>query len=98
MKNSVNSLKAIIRLRSGGLPVVYRKKVIKDQIDLAIAMCNILYNFFKINSDASGDDLYYKYVFEIQSWGTVLDNLDNWTYKPPIGHFICPNPIILIGH
>ncbi|CAJ0767078.1 6889_t:CDS:10 [Entrophospora sp. SA101] len=47
LKNSVNNLEAIIGLRSGGLPVVHCKKVFEDWVDLAVAMRDVLYNFFK---------------------------------------------------
>lgn len=69
IKNSVNSLEAIIGLRSGCLPVVHRKKIVEDRIDLSVTMCDILYNFFKTNSGASGDDLHRTYVLGIQTWG-----------------------------
>lgn len=69
LKNSVNSLEAIIGLRSGGLPIAHRKKIFEDRIDLSVAMRDVLYDFFKSNSHAPGDDLHRTYVLGIQSWG-----------------------------
>ncbi|CAG8664548.1 9441_t:CDS:2, partial [Diversispora eburnea] len=60
LKNSINNLEAIIGLRSGGLP---------DRADLSVAMRDVLYNFFKTNPNASGNDLHSTYVLGIQSWG-----------------------------
>ncbi|CAG8650676.1 12011_t:CDS:2, partial [Funneliformis mosseae] len=71
LKNSVNSLEAIIGLRSGGLPVANRRKILEDRIDLSVAMRDVLYDFFKSNSNASGDDLHRTYVLGTQSWGWV---------------------------
>ncbi|CAB4400593.1 unnamed protein product [Rhizophagus irregularis] len=71
LKNSVNSLEAIIGLRSGGLPIAHRKKIFEDRIDLSVAMRDVLYDFFKSNSHAPGDDLHRTYVLGIQSWGWV---------------------------
>ncbi|CAG8641629.1 886_t:CDS:2, partial [Paraglomus occultum] len=71
LKNSVNSLEAIIGLRSGGLPVANRRKILEDRIDLSVAMCDVLYDFFKSNSKAPGGDLHRTYVLRIQSWGWV---------------------------
>ncbi|CAG8617776.1 8595_t:CDS:2, partial [Diversispora eburnea] len=71
LKNSINNLEAIIGLRSGGLPVAHRKKVHEDRADLSVAMRDVLYNFFKTNPNASGNDLHSTYVLGIQSWGWI---------------------------
>ncbi|RIA80406.1 hypothetical protein C1645_866873 [Glomus cerebriforme] len=71
LKNSVNSLKAIIGLRSGGLPVAYRKKIFEDRIDLSVAMRDVLYDFFKSNSHAPGDDLH-RTLFSESNLGATL--------------------------
>ncbi|CAG8612045.1 18201_t:CDS:2, partial [Acaulospora morrowiae] len=68
LKNSHTSLEAIIGLRSGGLPVAHRKKILEDRIDLAVVMRDILYDFFKSNLNAPGDELHRTYVLGIQSW------------------------------
>ena len=73
LENSVNSLEAIIGLRSGGLPVAHRKKVIEDRIDLSVTMRDVLYKFFKTNSGAPEDDLHCTYVLGIQSWGMCIN-------------------------
>ncbi|CAG8622451.1 6607_t:CDS:2 [Ambispora leptoticha] len=59
LKNNVNSLEATIGLRSGGLPVANRRKILEDRIDLSVAMRDVLYDFFKANSNAPGDDLHH---------------------------------------
>nr|CAG8666331.1 3735_t:CDS:10 [Entrophospora candida] len=71
LKNSINNLEAIIGLRSGGLPVAHCKKVHEDRADLSVAMRDVLYNFFKTNPNASGNDLHSTYVLGIQSWGWI---------------------------
>ncbi|CAG8641636.1 1775_t:CDS:10 [Paraglomus brasilianum] len=71
LKNSINNLEAIIGLRSGGLPVAHRKKVHEDRADLSVAMRDVLYNFFKTNPNASGNELHSTYVLGIQSWGWI---------------------------
>ncbi|CAG8440577.1 4944_t:CDS:10 [Acaulospora colombiana] len=73
LKSCVNNIEAIIGLRSGGLPVAHRKKIHEDRVDLAVAMRDVLYNFFKTNTNAPGDDLHRTYVLGIQSWG--------WSYE-----------------
>ncbi|CAI2170855.1 13626_t:CDS:2, partial [Funneliformis geosporum] len=65
--DSVNSLKAIIGLKSGGLPVAHHKKVIENQIDLSIVIRDVLYNFFKTNSNASENDLYHTYILDCKA-------------------------------
>nr|CAG8434309.1 6985_t:CDS:10 [Entrophospora candida] len=71
LKNSINNLEAIIGLRSGGLPVAHRKKIHEDRVDLSVAMRDVLYNFFKTNPNASGNELHSTYVLGIQSWGWI---------------------------
>ncbi|CAI2181732.1 18928_t:CDS:2, partial [Funneliformis geosporum] len=89
LKNSVNSLEAIIGLRSGGLPVVHRKKVIEDRIDLAVAMRDVLYNFFETNTGASGDELHHTYVLGIQSWGMCINIAINFQQFKRLICFFC---------
>ncbi|CAG8530336.1 6305_t:CDS:2, partial [Acaulospora colombiana] len=71
LKNGINNLEAIIDLGSGGLPVAHRKKVHEDRADLSVAMRDVLYNFFKPNPNASGNELHSTYVLGIQSWGWI---------------------------
>ncbi|CAG8631288.1 7448_t:CDS:10, partial [Ambispora leptoticha] len=71
LKNSINNLESIIGLRSGGLPVAHRKKIHEDRVDLSVAMRDVLYDFFKTNPNASGNELHSAYVLGIQSWGWI---------------------------
>ncbi|RGB28624.1 hypothetical protein C1646_673094 [Rhizophagus diaphanus] len=43
-------------------PSRHRKKIVEDRIDLSVTMRDILYNFFKKNSGASGNDFHRTYV------------------------------------
>ncbi|RUS14955.1 hypothetical protein BC937DRAFT_93102 [Endogone sp. FLAS-F59071] len=73
LKNNIDNLEAIIGLRSGGLPPAHRKKVSEDRVDLAVAMRDVLFNFFVSNANASDDDLHRTFVLGTQSWGWTHD-------------------------
>ncbi|CAI2184848.1 9341_t:CDS:10 [Funneliformis geosporum] len=69
LKHSIDKLEALVGLRSGGLPETYRKKVIEDNIDLAVTMRDILYMFFISNEKTPDDMLHKTFVLGTQSWG-----------------------------
>jgi len=73
LKHSIDNLEAIIGLRSGGLPAAHRRKVSEDRVDLAVAMRDVLFNFFVSNANASDDDLHRTFVLGTQSWGWTHD-------------------------
>ncbi|CAG8505740.1 7459_t:CDS:10 [Paraglomus brasilianum] len=73
LKNSINSVEALIGLRSGGLPETHRKKIFMDRMDLAVALRDIVFQFFRSNSNAPDDELHKTYVIGMQSWG--------WTHE-----------------
>ncbi|CAG8620088.1 11299_t:CDS:10, partial [Ambispora gerdemannii] len=47
------------------------KKIHEDRVDLSVAMRDVLYNFFKTNPNASGNELHSTYVLGIQTWGWI---------------------------
>jgi len=69
IKNTIDNLEAVIGLRSGGLPEAHRKKIFEDHIDLAVALRDVIYTFFKSNKNACNQKLHSVYVLGIQSWG-----------------------------
>ncbi|RUP44679.1 hypothetical protein BC936DRAFT_149144 [Jimgerdemannia flammicorona] len=73
LKHSIDNLEAIIGLRSGGLPAAHRRKVSEDRVDLAVAMRDILFNFFVSNTNAPDNDLHRTFILGAQSWGLTHD-------------------------
>ncbi|CAG8735184.1 12954_t:CDS:10, partial [Rhizophagus irregularis] len=71
LKKSINRLEALIGLRSGGLPEPHRKKIYEDKVDLSVAMRDVLYTFFRENSNAPSSEIHSTFVFGIHSWGWV---------------------------
>ncbi|CAB5190471.1 unnamed protein product [Rhizophagus irregularis] len=71
LKKSINRLEALIGLRSGGLPEPRRKKIYEDKVDLSVAMRDVLYTFFRENSNAPSSEIHSTFVFGIHSWGWV---------------------------
>ncbi|CAI2174987.1 5896_t:CDS:2 [Funneliformis geosporum] len=73
LKNNIDSLEAIVGLRSGGLPEAHRKKIFEDHIDLAVTMRDILSEFFHANPNSPDDKLHQTFILGIQSWGWVYN-------------------------